>query len=281
MARKAKPKIIIKKYDSMQQFINTINQGENVLGRYSSQREDDNFAGTASYNEAENLLKSGYLEPLEDFKQAYKITSQTGTQRRINTNVVGFAPCVPNAIQGRPDSMIFYKQTPAKVKTINLVYVPCDHGRCSKQYFVDGGKKIIQIIQEMEKQNIRVNLYSVPMAVYPRTDKKLIALVNLKKAGQKLELKKLCFPLAHPSWLRRFGLKQLEVCKEFWDILNKSEKKQIYHGYGYPLSDTDIKTAIAPYIQNAVVFTVKTINNFSNDEIMQIIEGQINNSAKR
>ena len=281
MARIQKPKTVIKKYDGMQNFIQTINQGKNVLRRYSSECGSQDFTGTASYKEAENLLRTGYLEPLEEFKKAYKINSQTGKQRRIATNVIGFAPCVPHAIQGRPDSMVYYKHTPAKVKTINLVYVPCDNGDCSANYFIEGGKKIIQIIQEMERQNIRVNLYSIPIATRPKSDKKFIAMVNIKKAGQKLELKKLCFPLAHPSWLRRFGFRQLEVCSDFWDILNKTEKKQIYHGYGHALSDIEIKNAISPYIKQAVVFTVKTINNFSKDEIMQIIEGQINNTANR
>ena len=76
MARIQKPKTVIKKYDGMQNFIQTINQGKNVLRRYSSECGSQDFTGTASYKEAEKLLRTGYLEPLSAFKTAYKDNSR-------------------------------------------------------------------------------------------------------------------------------------------------------------------------------------------------------------
>lgn len=272
-----KPTTIIKSYDSLTRFIKSLEFAKNALGVNSSHKRDEDFTGTKTYEDAEKLIMNGWNEPLEDFKQAYKLNTKTGKQKRLNTSVIGFAACVPNAIQGRPDSMIYYKHTPQKTKVINLVYSPTDSANKNQQFFIENGKKILTAIRELESQNIRVNLTVTAMAVHPtkRSNKNMIALVALKKASQKMEIKKLCFPMAHPSWLRRFGFRQLETCKEYLDILSQDDLWEIKFGYGRPLEQEDIQKAIAPYIKNAVVLTARTINYMSQEEILKAIEQQI------
>ena len=95
-----------------------------MSGKYASKTGDKDFTGTKDYSEAIKLLQTGYNEAAKmlrtDVKQKEKIQSkyQQITNHPIpHTAVIGFIPCVPNAIMNIPNSMISVDRKPQKRKT--------------------------------------------------------------------------------------------------------------------------------------------------------------------
>ena len=87
---------------------------------YESSRRTE-FTGTASYAEAEKLCREGWFEKLEAFKEACSIRQAEQLRRRVVTSPIGYAPHVPNAVMGRPDSMIKTIMQKEKSRALELV----------------------------------------------------------------------------------------------------------------------------------------------------------------
>ena len=58
-------------------------------------------------------------------------------------------------------------------------------------------------------------------------------MVKLKNYHERFNLQKMCFPLAHPSYFRRFGFKFLETFPKMTD-------DTFPHGYGRPLKHSEL-----------------------------------------
>jgi hypothetical protein len=78
--------------------------------------------------------------------------------------------------------------------------------------------KFLQAVDKLEKQGMRCNVF-VSVVTRSRKSKGYIDIrVKVKDSSQRMNLKQLAFPLAHPSMFRRivFGLiERLEDCKDF------------------------------------------------------------------
>jgi hypothetical protein len=208
-------KINFEKFDSIDSFIKTINSRPKnpLMERADASRTGkESFAGTKSYEEAENLLKNGYTKPLEKIKNAVskdlKI-AQNRPRRTPYNAVVGFVPNVPNYLLGIPEQMIAVKQIAQKSKTISISYFIGNNCGTSTAELEKAGITMLNVINRLELSGIRVNLDVVIQCTFT-WDELQICSINVKSYREHLDLKKLCFPIAHPSMLRRFGFAWLE-----------------------------------------------------------------------
>lgn len=225
---------IVEKFDSINQFMAAItSREENVAmrGLGHSKNGDKDFTGTKSWDEALDFLKNGWDEPLEEIKREivqYKVkTNVTASRQRTSIGVVGYAPCVPNAIKGLPNSMITSERIPQKVKAVSIVYnvnvncgwTPREIQKCSIT--------VLKIVNQLELQGYRVKLLVEVFS--SRKDKDhLRCSVSIKDWRQPLDLKKLCFPLVNPSMFRRMGFRWLETVP---NMTNEGFRS----GYGTPI----------------------------------------------
>lgn len=176
------------------------------------QRDSKGFYAVDSLEEAFKLCRDGWTENLEEFKEPSNKTP-TKSVKRAALGPVGFAPHVPNAIQGRPDSMIYTVARREKVRTLSVMVHISVGFRIKQRDMFAAGREIFRAIQNIENNGIRVALDVCFFASFAGTSKQqIIGTVNIKKAQEKLNPKRVYFPLVHPAMLRVIGLAFQETC---------------------------------------------------------------------
>lgn len=211
-------KFVFESFDSISQLLNVLEtrKGNSIFGSYreSNTVNRKDFYGTDSYNEAVTLARTGWAEPLDRLKEVAKAsgikTNVTSDKNRPATGIVGYAPCVPNAIRGLPNSMIMTERVPSKVKAVTIVYSPCDTSNAKTESYIKAGVAILGMVQQLELSGYRVRLQaefksSICDGEYT------VARVTLKDWRQPIDLKKLTFPMANSGMQRRLGFRWLET----------------------------------------------------------------------
>lgn len=208
--------------------------------KLSSRTGDDEFCGTKSFEEAVELMMHGWDEPLSKLKkEASKLQAKSNmkTSKYVPTSgVVGFAPIVPNAIMGLPNSMIHYNKTQQKVKAVTLVYG--NHVNCgwTTDEIIKASVVALQIVNELELMGYRVKL-AVEGYYGERGRNSARFVVDVKDWRQPIDLKKLAFPMVHPSMLRRIAFAWLETTPEL--------SKDMVWGYGVPANNKNYESVVA------------------------------------
>lgn len=236
-------KILFENYNSIAKLNNTLSTRKNnevMKDKHSSSDEGHKeWYGTETYEEATSLLSFGWGDILDDITAAIeenkKLYYNLVDVKRMKTynNVVGFTPNVPNAIQNLPKSMINIQHDIKKIKTVSIFYLNDGNCMVSAEDFVRSGGLLLAAIQLLEKNNVRVELNLCFQTTIGQTEI-CIGSVKLKDFRQPLSLKKICFPMAHPSMLRRIGFKFLETIPGLTD-------DSVVNGYGHAPTSTEEK----------------------------------------
>ena len=213
---------IVENFANLNQLLRATERPYNaVFARESHDSErtsDYGFYKTNNYAEAIDLLKGGYAEPLNQIKRGVETKARGISVRKtaVKNDVVGYAPNVPNAIRGIPQSMINAQTAAKKSKVLSIVYDVTGSGMLDSESYIKAGITICTIINTLEANGYRVSL----KVIFKNSEKysqRTIAAINLKDWRQPLDLKKLTFPLCHPSMQRRLGFKWLETQPDLTD----------------------------------------------------------------
>lgn len=238
-------------FDSIAQMLSVINgRQNNAAMKYERQSENNggDFAGTETYQEAVDLVTGGWEKPLAEMKKetAKNVKSNVIRQKSLpTTGIVGYAPCVPNAILGVPNSMISTDRIPSKVKAVTLTYAISVNAGWSVDTITRCGITALNIVNDLELDGYRVGLKVEFMS--SKSSKELsIATVKVKDWRQPMDLKKLAFPIVNPGMFRRFGFKWLETCPEVTD-------PSYCNGYGSPISNGSYDEHLKIYKGNGVI----------------------------
>lgn len=229
------------------------------------------WEGVSSYDEAIDFLWNGYQPIVEDMRGEFK-SNRTGVGGRFKFQnaVAGFAPVVPLAMMGVPNSMIDMRMKPIKTKVIDVYYdMTCSCGTSSEE-IVENGKKLLGAIVELEAQGYRFNLYAV-QTYCDRTDADMLV-VKVKSSTQPLDLKRISFPLCHTAFFRVIG----------FDWYSKVPNGTYRFGYGHAAyhefhSDMD-EFYKKLFGNNAVCFSGTAILQQGKEHIKEVM---INDSKNR
>lgn len=188
--------------------------------------DDWDWRGVKNYEEAIDLLKNGYIDKVEKIQKEIN-KSVIGQSKRItfHNDIVGYAPIVPLAILGVPNSMINSKMKPIKAKVIEICYDVGCSADVDSEDIIRIGLAFLKIIANMEMQGYRIKL----TAVQDYSTNSIVNLlrINLKSANQPLDLKRISFPTIHTGFFRVIG----------FDWFSKTPHgKYIGIGYGRPIT---------------------------------------------
>lgn len=219
---KENTRVIHEYFSSIHQMLNVFEGRENnqiMSNEHSStKRGDSSWYGTSSYEEAVKLLTCGYTDILD--KLSLGIRKATKSLKNIDfsksyiiEDVQGASPIVPNYLQGLPKTMCYRQPVAKKVKTINIIYCPCENCGSSPDEFIEAGVAILSAIRAIEKSNISIKLDCM-FSDATSGNEAVIGIVRVKNYRDRLDLQKLCFPMAHPSMLRRIGFKYIETAPD-------------------------------------------------------------------
>lgn len=235
-------RIIYEHFDSLGRYLDTI-QARRVNRVFSgcslrSEDRDYNFTLTNSYEEANELARTGYKEGLDKLKAANSKTRHVGSAPKALpvTSVVGFAPHVPNAITGVPCSMIATQKVEQKAKVISILYYMGGACHVNAKEFVEAGKNILNVIYTLELQGYRVALNV--LTNFCEDSERALCSVQIKHWRQPSNPLKISYPLIHPSFFRRHGFRWLETQPEL-------TVRDFTCGYGRPLENVEGRNADA------------------------------------
>ena len=234
MAHKA---IIIERFSGVSDFIQKVSkrQPNQVFSKakrveeLSSHTGDMGFTMTRDYAESEVLMSTGYEKGLEDMKQSKRVTVKhaSNVHKVIPTaQMVGYAPHVPNAIAGIPQSMIGAQRITQKSKVLTILYDAGASAYVEAERFVKAGRNLLDLILNLELQGYRVQLDI--MHAFCRPEQKAFCITNVKSQRQPINPLKVSYLLLHPSFFRRQCFMWLETQPELTET-------SFSCGYGTPL----------------------------------------------
>lgn len=259
----------IEVYDSAYQVVKDCETRKITDSSFHNMRkdvDDKDWYGVASYQEALDLMETGYQPTVDELKKGIK-ANLSGQAKRItfHNDVVGYAPIVPLAIMGVPQSMMNSHMKQVKAKVIDVYYdMTASCGNSPKQ-FIDAGSKLLGAIMELEMQGYRMNIYCVNSFYGDGCD---LLCVRVKSANQPLDLKRISFPLTHPAFFRVIG----------FDWYSKVPGGKYRFGYGHAIgydynSETMQKGFKEIFGNNAVAFSAAKIidNKETKEHLKEVI----------
>lgn len=190
---------LIKRFESVSEMVRFLNKPITYKIFPSENGDIDSWNGVASVAEADELLQHGYKVDIND-----KIITpifETSGQVKVNTlGIVGYAPHVPNAINGLPLCMRNKRKVEQKNKVVDLYYNATFKGNAETSAAKIKGEKMVQIIREHESKGIRINLYVVSSGSW--ADETYTIITKFKDAKHPLNIGRLYYPLMHMAYLR-------------------------------------------------------------------------------
>lgn len=238
----------IEEFKSINEMLKVIakrKQNHSMRYRNSSTENSYDFTGTNSYEEAEELFKNGDKEKYEMIQKEFRskvnnVRTNLLPRRQVRTGVVGYAPNVPNAIMGLPNSMIYTDKVNMKSKTVSILYSITGNCYIEAKEFIKSGVAVLDVVNSLELSGYRVEV-KILFFNAKECDEKLRGLVTVKNYNEHLDLLKMAFPLANPSMFRRFGFKWLETCPV-------EIKSDWAYGYGSDNSREDLTKGNIVYL---------------------------------
>jgi hypothetical protein len=227
--------IEVMEFSNIQEFEQFINNAPiNSVFRWetlgSSRKDDADWRGTKSYEEAQDLLKHGCEEIAKKLEKQFQLKSKDVGFNKVVRNfydVVGFQVSVPRYLQGLPTSMVNQKKVVEKARVITINKSMSYNAFYSTEEIIEESAKALALIKAIETKGIRVNL-NLCMASDSWGGQKVGLKIRVKNAGERINVSKLSFIMAHPSMLRRMLFRWLEVNPKVTD-------KGYTNGYGRPI----------------------------------------------
>jgi uncharacterized Fe-S cluster protein YjdI len=202
----------VEEYASVQELVAANRARKKVRGDSDAfTRKNDSWIGVKSYEEAEEHALGGWVGEIDAVKALTGKENRKVESKRITSrnDMVGFAPIVPLAIIGVPQSMLNVAYKPMKGKVIDLYYDITMLSGTAKETIAKSGSKVMGAAVALEKRGYRVRLSAV-QAYCGSMDKnsKPVAdmlVLRVKSENQPLEIKRCMFPMTHPAMFRSIG----------------------------------------------------------------------------
>lgn len=203
--------VIYEEFSSMDEFLRVLQERENkgtpIVKNHRNVKPGIGTAGVGldTYEQAEELAKNGYDEPVEDIKSTYEMAIRNKTVNKITPSVVGGAPIVPNVIRGLPRNMIGIKKqvVAQRAPVVNLFVDITVSSHIKTHQIKEMALKIVADIAELESSGYKVNLYSTSCFCDWNTGKVAESVaVKVKDCNQRFNAKRLAFAMIHPAMSR-------------------------------------------------------------------------------
>lgn len=192
---------------------------------------DKDFCGTNTHKEADELLINGDTFTAKIIEGCNKNKRLNRTTNTIKQDFCGFVPNVGAVVSGSPINMYNVKQTTYKnTKVLNFVYFIGASRGVDKKELAAAGAKLLNIINTLEARGYRTNIFAarciVPIINLKVQNKSRLNLaIKIKDSGMHLNITKIAYPIAHPSFFRRHCFKWADtVCENLTDTLSESDQ---------------------------------------------------------
>ena len=235
-------KINFNKFNTINEFISYVKNGKKTKDweEEYSHNNNYNFSMTRTLEEAYELCQNGWDEGAKKISDKInecknvQVSTKKNFQRYID--VVGFQAIVPNYLNGIPKQMMNSRLIVKKDKIINLYKNLTYNANVSTDQMIDEGVKCLELVKILENQGHRVNIFALfsSLGESQKGNQKILNLetVKIKNSSERLNVSKMAFLLAHPSFLRRISFRYSEISEDY-------PAKIFYPGYGKAFRDNN------------------------------------------
>lgn len=202
---------IMETYKNYNEFIATQNKRpfewtnpEVGGGKHYRDAKGDDWRGCKSFDEAQTMLTHGYDENVGTMIKRVGELQKQGVSHKTKryADVVGYAPIVPNAIMGLPNSMLNSKKVDIQNKVITILYCPEVSVMVSAEEVTEFGCRFINAVMNLERCGYRVRIDFLNVFTDEYYEKQYILRVPVKNEHQPVNIKRLSFPLTHVGMQR-------------------------------------------------------------------------------
>lgn len=226
--------IINERYNSIADFQKSLERKK--IGKMYDESDEykftKDFCGTSTHKEADELLINGDTFTAKIIEGCNKNKRFERTTNTIKQDFCGFVPNVGAVVSGSPINMYNVKQTTYRnTKVLNLVYFIGASYNVKTKELCAAGAKLLNVVNTLEAQGYRINLFAarcVIPAINGKNQKNslLNLAVKIKDSGKHLNITKIAYPVAHPSFFRRHCFAWADrVCKNVTDTYSSTDPK--------------------------------------------------------
>lgn len=179
---------------------------------------DREFTHTRNFGEAMSLARNGWPEGLRDIQRIsesiWNVVGQKVSKTTFFYDVCGSVPDVDRFLTGEPENMIQFSEekTFGRGKVVKLhVNGAASCGVSAKTMFCRGAA-VVALIDALEKLGHSCEVWTADAIadVFRGDDSVLQYEVELRGPGSPIDMDRMAFSLAHPSWLRRLCFSAME-----------------------------------------------------------------------
>ena len=251
-------------FDSIYEFIDYIDNTPTSRGFSNSELHSfrtnrSEWYGTSSFEEAKHLATYGYNEDFDKFVdlklQLEKYIKVSSTRAKQYNYYIGYAPDTKAYLEGNPLSML-NRINPAR-KQVDIYFNTSMSCATSTSQIRNRGVIALCVVEALERLGFAVNLNIV--TVSSSGSQVLYADFRLKGTNERLNIRKLYFPMCHNSWLRRLEFRLTEVTPDI--------SSSWTWGYGTP-GDEGLLRSIIDLKPNDIVISQPREMGISGENIM-------------
>lgn len=194
--------------------------------RSSHNEQNDSGAkwyGSDSYDHAKSLALHGWEKGLKDISGKIAVVTSEFPARVTLKDICGNVPDIGRFLANMPDCMNRRVHSESARKPIVSIMVNASYsGSISAEHIMNYGAAIACLVDSLENAGYSVMLRASSTSLnYEGVNQGFI--INVKNHGEYLDMGKVAFFLAHPSFLRRIAFAH-------WEVNNT--KASLYSGYG-------------------------------------------------
>lgn len=223
-------------HNNISEFMNWIDAHPHNTEAFGDKKEseatdDPKWYGTDTYEEAEELLLYGWKPAIQKLKSSFNIPRATTSRNVPSYSVVGHTASVPRYLQGIPTNMVTSRPQTQLNKVITLNKDVTFPGSARPEQMMEYGLRTLTLLNDLEAKGYRVRLNIIcgsSNGKFEESDVNIIHKITVKHPDQRLNLNRISFPVAHPSFFRRIFFKALERSPEATSTFR--------YGYGRPYS---------------------------------------------
>lgn len=265
-------KDVFERYESISEFVNTMNARpvdpfyKDILISHETGEYRTAFTGTKSFEEADDLLMNGDLETAKKMNaKARNVKQAKGVKNTITRGPVGFVPNIPAYLSGNPNNMFFVRsQSYKSTKVVSLIInntVPYTVGGDELAAF---GVNLLNVVTALESKGYRLNVYITDTSYFDKSKNTGVLVVKIKDSGKPLNLTKVAYPIANPSFSRRH-------CRN-WIEKNGNLKSK---GYGFGLPYSESKAILAKHFSKFVYINTNDLYKDSEEDLLNEVNKQL------
>jgi hypothetical protein len=217
--------------DSLSDLIDRTNDPKRIRWTSSSRSRDTNdreWFGTANWTEALDLVRKGWPEGREKMARAMSVAAQAtnhATAPSMALDVAGAYPMIPAAVAGDPMNMVSFAPVEDRRRPIVRLFVSCVYSAgYSANAVMNYGAALMAYVDALEETGHRTEITMTYLSDY--RGQRIMPSVLAKRAEDALDVDRMAFVIAHPSFLRRLMFGLLETVPE-WEASHAG-------GYGLP-----------------------------------------------